>query len=576
MFGKFKGISASQGIAIGRAFILKHEKICISDEVISEINIGKEIERFYKGRERAEFQLQELRQKAEISLGKNNAEIFEGHIEILLDNSIEDDVKSLIENRRFSAEKAIKQVINENVTVMEDLDNPYMRERAADIKDIGQRLLYATANVELTSLADLNEKMVVFAADLTPSDTAQMDKSKILGFITETGGVTSHVAIMAQSMEIPAVVGTGRIVDQVKNSDMVILDASMGEIIINPTDEQITEYKDKMHLLELSLLELAKLKNLPAETIDGRRVELCANIGSDQEVDNALKHGAEGIGLYRTEFLFMDKPQMPTEEEQFRAYRKVAEEMTGKAVIIRTMDIGGDKDLSYLKIPFEQNPFLGWRAIRMCLDSPDILYVQLRAILRASHYGKIRIMYPMIISVSEIRALNEILNNVKQTLRDDGIPFDENIATGIMIETPASAIIAKQLIKEVDFFSIGTNDLTQYTLAVDRGNERIAKLYQPFHPAVLSLISQVIQASHEAGKWTGMCGELAGNEQAALLLAGMGLDEFSMTPSSIGKIKKIIRMSRYSDLTALSEKVLDLSNSEEVIAVLNDVLKKYR
>jgi phosphotransferase system enzyme I (PtsI) len=402
-----------------------------------------------------------------------------------------------------------------------------------------------------------------------------MDKGKVLGFATESGGMTSHVAIMAKSMEIPAIVGTGEMVNFVDDGSTVILDASMGKIVINPSDEALKMYEEQIRIFEIEQKELAKLKDLPAVTLDGHRVELCANIGSDSDAGAAVKHGAEGIGLYRTEFLYMDKPQMPSEEEQFEAYKSVAEAMEGYPVIIRTMDIGGDKELCYLDIPPEENPFLGWRAIRMCLDSPELFNIQLKAILRASHYGKLRIMYPMIISISEIRKLNDILNTVKAKLSEEEIPFDKDIEVGIMIETPAAAVIASKLIEEVDFFSIGTNDLTQYTLAVDRGNEKIADLYQPLHPAVLSLIKQVIDASHKAGKWTGMCGELAGNERAALVLLGMGLDEFSMSPISIGKIKNLIRKSRYDDLKKLAERALELGVTSDIISMLDEALLQY-
>ena len=475
----------------------------------------------------------------------------------------------IIENTYYPADKAVYQIIEEKAREMEELDNPYMQERSTDIRDIGKRLLYAIKGIEVSTLENLPDSSIVIAYDLSPSDTAQMDRSKILGFATVTGGITSHVAIMAKSMEIPAIVGMGEMPAGIRDGMTLVLDASMGKIILNPTEKTLEEYKKKIHAIEISKAELAKLKDLPAKTIDSHRVELCANIGSTNDVENALKHGAEGIGLYRTEFLYMDKPEMPSEQEQFEAYRVVAQHMGNKSIIIRTMDIGGDKELDYLDFPDEQNPFLGWRAIRMCLDAPEIITVQLRAILRASHYGKLRIMYPMIISIEEIAKLNTILDSAKTQLRNEEIPFDENIEVGIMIETPAAAVIADKLIEHVDFFSIGTNDLTQYTLAVDRGNEKIAHLYQPLHPAVLNLIKNVIDASHRAGKWTGICGELAGNEKAAPLLVGMGVDELSMSASSIGKIKSLIRRSKQSELEILAAEILKQSVTVDILTLLD-------
>jgi phosphoenolpyruvate-protein phosphotransferase (PTS system enzyme I) len=574
--GEINGISASPGIVIGKAFVYKQQELVISQEAIAEDAVNNEIDKFLSGREHTEKQLQLVYQKAVINLGEEEAEIFEGHIEILLDEDLEEEITDLIKKERVSAEKAVNTCIEQNAIEMEELDNPYMRERAADIRDIGKRLMYAIKGIELSTLDNLHDEVIVFAGDLTPSDTAQMDKTKVLGFATESGGVTSHVAIMAKSMEIPAIVGMGDSIGEIIDGLSVVLDASMGKVIINPSDIILERYREKIRVFEINQKELAKLKDLPAETIDGHSVELCANIGSEKDVESALRHGAEGVGLYRTEFLYMDRPKMPTEEEQFEAYKTVAESMGDRSVIIRTMDIGGDKELSYFDFPEEENPFLGWRAIRMCLDIPEFLTVQLRAILRASSFGKLRIMFPMIISVNEIKRLNEFLDSVKFKLRNEGIPFDESIEVGIMIETPAAAVIADKLIKEVDFFSIGTNDLTQYTLAVDRGNEKIAHLYQPLHPAVISLIKQVIDASHAAGKWTGMCGELAGNERAALLLLGLGLDEFSMSAISIGKIKNLIRNSRYEDLLKLADKVLEQGEISDIIDLLDQTLLSYK
>jgi phosphoenolpyruvate-protein phosphotransferase (PTS system enzyme I) len=570
----FEGISVSPLIVIGNAYVHFQQEITVSDDKISDDRVESEIERFVNGREKAKNELEAIYIKALKNLGADKAEIFEGHIEILMDDEMEDEISDLIHDKHMTAEAAVSDFIERNARDFEEMDNKYMAERAADVRDIGKRLVYGIAGVSIKALDQFDREVIIFAHDLTPSDTAQMDRSKVKGFVTEIGGITSHVAIMARALELPAIVGAGTILDSIQDNDQVIIDGISGKVLINPDDKTIKEYQKKMKQGEEDQRELMKLKDLPAETTDGHRVELCANIGTDREVETALKYGAEGVGLFRTEFLYMDKPQMPTEEEQFQAYKAAAEGMAGKAVIIRTMDIGGDKELSYLQCPPEQNPFLGWRAIRICLDKKEILICQLRAILRASSFGKLRIMYPMIISVSEIRQLNEVLKSVKEDLRKNSIPFDEKIEVGIMVETPAAAVIAADLIKEVDFFSIGTNDLTQYTLAVDRGNEKIASLYQPLHPAVTRLIKTVIDASHQAGKWTGMCGELAGDERATILLAGMGLDEFSMSPSSIVRIKNIIRKSSFAEMKKVAAQALSLSDSSEVISILDSALRK--
>lgn len=568
----FKGISASPGIVIGKVFVFKHQKLEISDFPIEDESKELEFQRFLDAREVAIDQLNCVYEKALVTLGEDEAEIFKGHIEIIQDEDIEEGIKDLIFSKKMCAEKATHEVMEENAKDLESLDNAYMRERAADIRDIGKRLIYSISGIQMTSLADISEPVIIIAEDLSPSDTAQLNKDYVLGFACEVGGSTSHVAIMARTLEIPALVGCSSLLKDLKNDDEIILDASMGKIIKNVDDETKAEYINKIKVFFDNKKALEALRDLPSQTLDNHKVELCANIGTDKDIDGAINHGAEGVGLYRTEFLFMDKPQMPCEEVQLEAYKKVAQAINGRGVIIRTIDIGGDKSLDYFDFPKELNPFLGWRAIRMCLDSPNILITQLRAILRASAFGKLRIMFPMIISVKEIRQLKKILEEVKDSLRSEKISFDEDIEVGIMIETPASAVIAPILAKEVDFFSIGTNDLTQYTLAVDRGNEKIAELYQPMHPAVLTLIKNVIDASHAEGKWTGMCGELAGNEIATLLLLGLGLDEFSMSASSISRVKKIIRSVNYSQAQEISKKALAMETSDEIIEFLNNYI----
>jgi phosphoenolpyruvate-protein phosphotransferase (PTS system enzyme I) len=569
-----KGIAAAPGIAIGNAYFYSKDTYAFCTDSIVSSDIDHQIERFMKGREKTKSQLEQIYEKSCADLGEELAEVFAGHIEILMDEELEESVTGIIKNDKVVAEEAIRRAIDEIADVIEQNENQYMKERAVDIRDIGKRLRYATANIELPSMNGLGENTILFSNELTPSDTAQIDKSKVVGIVTETGGETSHVAILARSLEIPAIVGVGKFKDKIRNDDKVIIDANSGTVLFDPGEKTIAQYHEKINIYNDEKKEIAKLKDLPAVTTDGKKIELFGNIGCEADVKSALSNGAEGIGLFRTEFLYMDKKHMPSEAEQFTAYRVVAEAMKDKPVIIRTMDIGGDKELCYLPVPKEQNPFLGWRAIRMCLDMPEIIQTQLRAILRASHYGKIKIMYPMIISIEEIRALNAILETEKKGLTEKKIPFDENIEVGIMIETPAAAIIASDLVREVDFFSIGTNDLTQYTLAVDRCNEKIAHLYQPLHPSVIRLIKNIIDVSHVHGKWTGICGELGGNEKAVLILVGMGIDELSMSPVSIGRIKKIIRKSSYAELKKIAEQALSLSETSAVIRLLDNSLQR--
>ncbi|MGB5446067.1 MAG: phosphoenolpyruvate-protein phosphotransferase PtsI [Psychromonas sp.] len=565
------GILASPGITIAKALLLQEDEITLNTAKVS--NVDNEIARFLDGRKTTSAQLEVVKEKAFKTFGEEKAAIFEGHIMLLEDEELEDDIVSYIRDNKCSADFAVHSVVEENATMLQQLDDPYLRERAADFRDIGSRLLKNVLGIKIVNLSDIAEEVVLIANDLTPSETAQINLDKVLGFITDIGGRTSHTSIMARSLEIPAIVGTNDITKRVKNGDLIILDAINNKIIINPSAAEIEEAKQFKATFLAEKEELAKLKDLPAVTLDGHHVEVCANIGTVKDTDGAKRNGAEGVGLYRTEFLFMDRDQLPTENEQFLAYKDVVEAMEGKACIIRTMDIGGDKDLPYLNLPTEMNPFLGWRAIRICFDRPEIMNPQLRALLRASAFGKIRIMFPMIISVEEIRLLKEILETLKAELTAEGVAYDKDIEIGVMIETPAAAAIAHHLIKEVEFFSIGTNDLTQYTLAVDRGNELISSLYNPMTPSVLSIIKTVIDASHAAGKWTGMCGELAGDEKATLLLVGMGLDEFSMSAISIPTVKKIIRNTNFSDVKALADKALSVATAAEIEALVNEFNK---
>ena len=566
------GIPASPGIVFGKALVLKEEKIVLDTEKIKDDQIDAEVARFYAGREAAVEQLTAIKDRAFQSLGEEKAAIFEGHLMILEDEELEQEIIEYLRSHKVNAGVAASRIIDQQVEMLSEIDDEYLKERAGDIRDIGNRLIKNILGMKVVDLGEIDEEAILVAYDLTPSETAQLNLDKVLGFITDIGGRTSHTSIMARSLELPAIVGTNDVTEKVKTGDYLILDAINNAVYVNPSREDIERLKKLEAQLAEEKAELAKLKDLPALTLDGHRVDVVANIGTIRDCEGADRNGAEGVGLYRTEFLFMDRDQLPSEEEQFIAYKEVVEAMNGRIVILRTMDIGGDKELPYLDLPKEMNPFLGWRAIRIAFDRRQILHDQLRAVLRASAFGKLAVMFPMIISVEEIRELKSVIEVLKQELRNEGKAFDENIQIGVMVETPAAAVNARFLAKEVDFFSIGTNDLTQYTLAVDRGNEMISHLYNPLSPAVLNLIKQVIDASHAEGKWTGMCGELAGDEKATLLLLGMGLDEFSMSAISIPRIKKSIRNVNFHDAKELADSALQKPTAVEIEQLVADFL----
>ncbi len=566
------GIPASPGIVFGNALVLKEEKIILDPQKITEDQVEAEVARFYNGRAAAVEQLTAIKDRAFKSLGEEKAAIFEGHLMILEDEELEEEIIDYLRSHKVNAGVAASKIIDQQVEMLSEIDDEYLKERAGDIRDIGNRLIKNILGMKIVDLGEINEEAILVAYDLTPSETAQLNLDKVLGFITDIGGRTSHTSIMARSLELPAIVGTNNVTEVVKTGDYLILDAVNNAVYVNPTQEEISRLKKLEAQLAEEKAELAKLKDLPALTLDGHRVDVVANIGTIRDCEGADRNGAEGVGLYRTEFLFMDRDQLPTEEEQFIAYKEVVEAMNGRIVVLRTMDIGGDKELPYLNLPKEMNPFLGWRAIRIALVRREILHAQLRAVLRASAFGKLAVMFPMIVSVEEIRELKSVMNKLKQELRNEGKAFDENIQIGVMVETPSAAVNAKFLAKEVDFFSIGTNDLTQYTLAVDRGNELISHLYNPMSPSVLNLIKQVIDASHGEGKWTGMCGELAGDEKATILLLGMGLDEFSMSAISVPRIKKLIRNVNYQDAKALADKALQQPTAAEIEKLVADFL----
>lgn len=568
------GIAASPGVVFGKALVLKEEPIVLNTQKISAEQVDAEKAKFFAGREKAAAQLTAIKEKARRTLGEEKEAIFEGHLMILEDEELEEEILGYLEEHLVTADVATSKIIDMQVAMLADIDDEYLKERAGDIRDIGNRLLRNILNMHIVDLGDIQEEAILIAYDLTPSETAQLNLDKVLGFITDIGGRTSHTSIMARSLELPAIVGTNNITSLVNTGDLIILDATNNQIHINPSNEQVEAFKAQQAKEQAEKAELAKLKDLPAETLDGHRIEVVGNIGTIRDLEGVLRNGGEGVGLYRTEFLFMDRNHLPTEDEQFEAYKEVVEAMGGKLVVLRTMDIGGDKELPYLDLPKEMNPFLGWRAVRIGLDRREILDTQLRAVLRASAFGKLAVMFPMIISVEEIRELKSIVATLKEQLRAEGKAFDENIQIGVMVETPSAAVNARHLAKEVDFFSIGTNDLTQYTLAVDRGNELIAHLYNPLTPSVLNLIKQVIDASHAEGKWTGMCGELAGDVRATALLLGMGLDEFSMSGISVPHVKKLVRNIKFADAKALADAALQQPTAADIEKLVDDFYQK--
>lgn len=533
-----RGIAASRGYAIGQVVIKDNCEICIT--VNSDINVCEEKVRLKNAIEASRKQLEQLKNKISLELGEAEADVFESHIMLLDDPEFTGAASNVIDSESRSAEFAINEVVNMYVGIFSTLEDEYMRERAADVKDVGERILRNLTGYTGYNLAHLPDNAIVVAHDLTPSDTAQLDRQKVAAFLTDIGGRTSHSAIMARTLEIPAVVGLVDITSHVNNGDTVIVDGTEGIVIIKPDEDTITLYEKKKQELEIEKSNLKRLINTKTVTKSGKEIIVAANIGSLNDIDNVVKNGGDGIGLFRTEFLYMDRDELPSEEEQFISYKTVVEKMSGKPVVIRTLDIGGDKKLPYLNLPEEINPFLGYRAIRLCLDRVDIFKVQLRALLRASAFGNMQILFPMISSLREFLEAKKLLGSCMDELRIEGTAFDENIKTGIMVEIPAAAIMADEFAKHVDFFSIGTNDLIQCTLAADRMNENIAYLYDPMHPAVLRLIKMTIDAAHKEGKWCGMCGEMAGDEEAIPTLLEYGLDEFSMSASSMLRAKEII------------------------------------
>lgn len=564
-----KGIAASNGIAIGKVYRLVEPDLSFEEVKIE--NIDAELTRFHEAVKASQVDLETIREHAEVELGSDKAAIFDAHMLVLNDPELITPIESKIKTEKVNAEFALKQTADLFITMFEQMDNEYMKERAADIRDVTKRILSHLLNVKIPNPSMIAEEVIIVGEDLTPSDTAQLNSQFVKGFATDVGGRTSHSAIMARSLEIPAVVGTKTITREVDNGDLIIIDGWNGEVHINPTPEIVKEYKKAQQKAEVHKEELLKLLNEKTVSKDGYQVELAANIGTPNDVDSVIANGAEGIGLYRTEFLYMDKDDFPTEEEQFTAYKTVLERMEGKPVIVRTLDIGGDKQLSYMQLPEEMNPFLGLRAIRLSLKKQEMFRTQLRALLRASSYGQLKVMFPMIATLTELRQAKAIFKEEKEKLLANNITVSDEIDIGIMVEIPATAINADIFAEEVDFFSIGTNDLIQYTMAADRMNERVAYLYQPYNPAILRLIKMVIDAAHKDGKWAGMCGEMAGDELAIPLLLGLGLDELSMSASSVLKARAQISQLRKKDMENLAQKALSLQTTEEVITEVKKV-----
>ena len=568
---RIQGISGSRGVAVGNVYRYIQEEIVIPDYTVAEDKVEEEIGKFAAAMAATLKQLDTIRQKALEEMGPEEAAIFEAHMQIAQDPSLSDGIKSLVESSHTNVVAATAQTIETFANIFLGMEDAYMRERGADIKDIGDRLMRNMLGMNPRGLSHISGEVILVAQDLAPSDTASLDKNVVKGIVTAAGGPTSHAAIMARTLEIPAVMGVGNIESFVDGDKAVVLGTD-GIVEINPSDADWAEYTNQAGAFQEELKRLRESANLEATTTDGHYVELFGNIGKAKDAKNALTMGAQGIGLYRTEFLYMENDELPAEDVQFEEYKKVAQDMKGKPVIIRTMDIGGDKELKCLDLPSEMNPFLGYRAIRISLNRPDIFKVQLRALLRASAFGDIHIMYPMIASVEEVKQANAMLDECKEELTAEGKEFNKDIKVGIMIEVPAAAVISPILAKYVDFFSIGTNDLCQYTLAVDRMNEAIGSLYQPLHPGVLRLIKHVIDASHEQGKFTGMCGELASDPVATMILLGLGLDEFSMTASSIPLIKNILRSVSKAECEEVANKALTMDTAEEITAYAKSVL----
>lgn len=569
-----QGIAASDGIAIAKVYTLTEPDLTVTKVTVEDSE--KEVSRLDDALAASIKDVELIKETALKNLGEEEAQVFDAHLMVLSDPELIGQVKDNITSNKVNAESALKEVTDMFISIFAGMeDNPYMQERAADIRDVSKRILAHLLGVKIPSPATIKDEVIIVAADLTPSDTAQLNRQYVKAFVTDIGGRTSHSAIMARSLEIPAIVGTKEVTSTAKDGDIIIVDGLTGDVFLNPSEEVVAEYRAKAEAFAAQQAEWEKLKDSKTYTKDGHQVELAANIGTPKDLEGVVNNGAEGVGLYRTEFLYMDSHEMPTEEDQFEAYKAVLEGMNGKPVVVRTMDIGGDKELPYLPLPHEMNPFLGYRAIRISLNEPEMFRTQLRALLRASVYGKLRIMFPMIATLNDFRGAKALLEEEKAKLIAEGVAVSDDIQVGIMIEIPAAAVLAHQFAKEVDFFSIGTNDLIQYTMAADRMNERVSYLYQPYNPSILTLIKHVIDSAHKEGKWAGMCGEMAGDQTAVPLLVGLGLDEFSMSASSVLKTRSLISKLTLSDMQALADKAInECATVQEVEALVEEAVSK--
>lgn len=570
-----KGIAASDGVAVAKAYLLVQPDLSFNKTSVEDTDA--EATRLDDALAKSTEELQAIREKAAQSLGEAEAQVFDAHLMVLSDPEMVGQIKQNIQDNKVNAEAALKEVTDMYIGMFEAMDdNAYMQERAADIRDVAKRILAHLLGVTLPNPSMINEEVIVVAHDLTPSDTAQLDRTYVKAFVTDIGGRTSHSAIMARSLEIPAIVGTKEITDKVKAGDILAVNGIIGDVIIDPTDAEKSEFEAEAKAYADQKAEWDKLKNAETVTADGKHVELAANIGTPKDLEGVHKNGGEAVGLYRTEFLYMDSSDFPTEEDQYQAYKAVLEGMEGKPVVVRTMDIGGDKELPYLTLPHEMNPFLGYRALRISLSElgDGMFRTQMRALLRASVHGNLRIMFPMVATLKEFRAAKAIFEDEKQKLVNEGVEVSNDIQVGIMIEIPAAAVLADKFAKEVDFFSVGTNDLIQYTMAADRMNERVSYLYQPYNPSILRLIKNVIDAAHAEGKWAGMCGEMAGDQTAVPLLLGMGLDEFSMSATSILKTRSLMKRLDTTKMAELADRALkECDTMEEVVALVEEYTK---
>ncbi|WP_367378186.1 phosphoenolpyruvate--protein phosphotransferase [Enterococcus gilvus] len=570
-----KGIAASDGVAVAKAYLLVQPDLSFKQNNVEDT--AAEEKRLDDALAASSAELEKIRDKAAKSLGEEEAQVFDAHLMVLSDPEMIGQIKQHIHDNKVNAESSLKEVTDMYIGMFEAMDdNAYMQERAADIRDVTKRVMAHLLGVTLPDPSMIDEEVVVVAHDLTPSDTAQLDKNFVKAFVTDIGGRTSHSAIMARSLEIPAIVGTKEITAKAKEGVLLAVNGITGETIINPTEEEAAEYQKAGEAYATQKAEWEKLKDAETVTADGKHFELAANIGTPKDLEGVHNNGAEAIGLYRTEFLYMDSSDFPTEDDQFEAYKAVLEGMGDKPVVVRTMDIGGDKELPYLTLPHEMNPFLGYRALRISLSElgDDMFRTQLRALLRASVHGNLRIMFPMVATLKEFRAAKKMFNEEKEKLVNEGVKVSDTIQVGIMIEIPAAAVLADKFAKEVDFFSIGTNDLIQYTMAADRMNERVSYLYQPYNPSILRLIKNVIDAAHAEGKWAGMCGEMAGDQTAVPLLMGMGLDEFSMSATSILRTRSLMKRLTTDKMAELSEKALkECDTMEEVQALVEEYVK---